>query len=71
MTKFYFFILSELSQVHPKPHAFSQLWKIGNTNTTILWKTGHTKGGHIQEKEGKRRKLRGWIWLMYSLYKNE
>jgi hypothetical protein len=27
-------------------------------------------GGHIQEGEGKRRKLR-WIWLLYSLYKNE
>jgi hypothetical protein len=35
-----------------------------NTNTAVLWKTGHTKGGHIWEGEYKRRKLRRWIWLM-------
>jgi hypothetical protein len=29
------------------------------------------RGGHIREREGKRRKLRRLIWLMYSLYKNE
>jgi hypothetical protein len=29
------------------------------------------RGGNIQEREGKRRKLRILIWLMYSLYKNE
>jgi hypothetical protein len=29
------------------------------------------RGGHIWQKEGKRRKLRRWIWLMYSLYKTE
>jgi hypothetical protein len=23
-----------------------------NTNTAILWKTGHAKGSHIQEREG-------------------
>jgi hypothetical protein len=37
----------------------------------MLWKTGHTKGNHIQEGEGKRRKLRGWMRLMYSLYKTQ
>jgi hypothetical protein len=29
------------------------------------------KGGHRGESEGKRRKLRRCIWLMYSLYENE
>jgi hypothetical protein len=33
------------------------------TNTAILWKSGHTKG------KSKRRKLRKWILLLYSLYK--
>jgi hypothetical protein len=28
------------------------------TNIAILWKTGNAKGGHIQERESKRRKLR-------------
>jgi hypothetical protein len=28
------------------------------------------RGSHTQEREGKRRKLK-WIWLVYSLYKNE
>jgi hypothetical protein len=28
------------------------------------------RGGHIGEREGKR-KLRRCIWLMYTLYKNE
>jgi hypothetical protein len=27
--------------------------------------------GHIREGEGKRRKLRRRIWLMFSLHKNE
>jgi hypothetical protein len=27
----------------------------------MLW------GGHIQEGEGKRRTLKRWIWLMYSV----
>jgi hypothetical protein len=40
-----------------------------NTNTAILWKTDHAKGrSHMRES---KRKLRRWIWLMYSLYKNE
>jgi hypothetical protein len=34
-------------------------------------RTGYTKGGNIKEGEGKRRKLRRRIWLMYFLYKNE
>jgi hypothetical protein len=42
-----------------------------HANTAIVWKTGHAKGVHIQEGEGKSRKLRSWIWLMYSVYKNE
>jgi hypothetical protein len=29
------------------------------------------KGGHRGEREGKRRRLRRWIWLMCFLYKNE
>jgi hypothetical protein len=29
------------------------------------------RGGHTREGEGKRRKLRWWTWLIYSLYKNE
>jgi hypothetical protein len=29
------------------------------------------RGHHIQEGEGKKRKLRRGIWLVYSLYKNE
>jgi hypothetical protein len=29
------------------------------------------RGGHIQEREGKRRKLRRRVWLMFFLYKNE
>jgi hypothetical protein len=27
--------------------------------------------GHIWEREGKRRTLRRWVWLRYSVYKNE
>jgi hypothetical protein len=27
--------------------------------------------GHIQEREGERKKVRRQIWLMYFLYKNE
>jgi hypothetical protein len=29
------------------------------------------RGGQKREREGKRRKLRRWIWLMYFPYKNE
>jgi hypothetical protein len=29
------------------------------------------RGGHIREREGKRRKLRRGIWLIYSLYNDE
>jgi hypothetical protein len=39
-----------------------------NTNVAILWNTGHTKGRSCTEGVGK---LRTWIWLIYSLYKNE
>jgi hypothetical protein len=43
-----------------------------NTNTAILWKTGHGKGRpHMRRGWGKRRKLRWWIWLRYSVYKNK
>jgi hypothetical protein len=38
---------------------------------TTLWKSGYAKGSYIRREEGKRRKLRRWMWLMYSLYKNE
>jgi type IV secretory pathway component VirB8 len=29
------------------------------------------RGDHKQERGGKRRILRRWIWLIYFLYKNE
>jgi hypothetical protein len=67
-------ILSEVSQAQKvkKPHVFSHMW---NTDP-IQMQQYHEKqvtlrGGHIREREGKRRKLRRLIWLMYSLYKNE
>jgi hypothetical protein len=46
-----------------KPKAACFLTYVENrpkTNTLMLWKTGHAKGGHIREGEGKRRKLRKW-----------
>jgi hypothetical protein len=42
-----------------------------NKNTAILLKAGWAKGGHRWDGEGKRRKLKKWMWLMYSLHKNE
>jgi hypothetical protein len=42
-----------------------------DTNTAILWKIGLLRGGHVREKEGKRRELRRWIWLMYFLCKDD
>jgi hypothetical protein len=38
------------------------------TNTAILWNTGHTMG---LSSTGEVGKLRVWIWLVYSLHKNE
>jgi hypothetical protein len=38
-----------------------------NRNTAILWKTDHAKGKSHTREECKRRKLRMWIWLMYSI----
>jgi hypothetical protein len=29
------------------------------------------RGSHYWEREGKKRKLRRQVWLMYFLYKNE
>jgi hypothetical protein len=56
-----------------RPHIFSHMWNKDPIQIqAILWKTGHTKGrSYTREGEGKRRKLTRWIWLMYSLYKNE
>jgi hypothetical protein len=31
----------------------------------------HKDLDHIREREGKRWKLRVYVWLMYSLYKNK
>jgi hypothetical protein len=39
-----------------------------NINVVILWNTGHTKG---RSHMGGVGKLRAWIVLIYSLYKNE
>jgi hypothetical protein len=53
--------LSEVSQDQKDACFLSYMEYRPNTNTTILRKTGHTtghRGGHIQEEEGKRRKLR-------------
>jgi hypothetical protein len=52
-------------------HVFSHMQNIDLINTAILWKQVMLRGGHIWEGEGKRRKLRRWIWFIYSLYKNE
>jgi hypothetical protein len=62
-------ILSEISQVQKaKDHIFLHMWNID----LIQIQAGHTKGRtQRREREGKRRKLRMSIWLMYFLYKNE
>jgi hypothetical protein len=42
-----------------------------NTNTTILWKADHAKGRLYTSEGCKRKRLRRWMWMMYSLYENE
>jgi hypothetical protein len=66
--------LSEANQAQKaKGHVFSL---ICGTEAQYKYKQYYQKqvmlrGGHYQEREGKRQKLRRWIWLMYFLYKNE
>jgi hypothetical protein len=49
-------IFSEVNQVQKaKNHIYPLICGI-NTNTAILWKTGHTKGCHMQERWGRMRK---------------
>jgi hypothetical protein len=58
-------VLSEISQAQAKSHMFSILCRLWpNTNETILWNTGHTKGR-------LKRKPKTWMRLMCSLYRNE
>jgi hypothetical protein len=48
-------ILSEVRCRRPKVIYFlSYVEYRPKTNTAILWKEGHSKGGHIWEGEGKR-----------------
>jgi hypothetical protein len=56
----------------PKAEFFSHMWNVDLIHIQQYHEKQVTRrGGHIQEGEGKRRKLRRWIWLMYSLYKKE
>jgi hypothetical protein len=41
-----------------------KIWQFYEKHVTL-------RGGHKWEGESKRMKLRKWIWLMFSLYKNE
>jgi hypothetical protein len=40
-----------------------------NTNTAILWKTGHAKGGHKREGGGYKKEVKKVI-MVDALYKN-
>jgi hypothetical protein len=42
-----------------------------HTNIAIYEKEVTLMGDHIWKGESKSRKLTSWIWLMYSLYRNE
>jgi hypothetical protein len=53
-------------------HGFTHMWNIDPIQIQKkLWKIGYTKEDHIGVREGKRRKLRRWKWLVYLLHKNE
>jgi hypothetical protein len=67
-------ILSEVSQVQKAKSCIFSLkcWiQTRYKYSKTMKKQAMLRGDHIQEREGKRRKLRRWILLMYSLYKNE
>jgi hypothetical protein len=61
----------QLGSEGQKPHVFSHMWKIDLKQIQQHEKQVMLKGGHTWEEEGKQRKLRRWIQLMYSLYKKE
>jgi hypothetical protein len=66
-------ILFEVSQVQrAKSFMFSVIWNIDLIQIQQCSKKQITlRKVHIWEQYDKRRKLRRWIWLMFSLYKNE
>jgi hypothetical protein len=60
------------------PPALSSYWYQSPQTRPVLFSNKQyyenqapLRGGHSGEREGKRRKLRRWIWLMYFLYKKE
>jgi hypothetical protein len=54
-----------------KLHVFFHMWNIDIIQMQQYCEIlVMSRGDKIWEGEGKRRKLRRWIWLMYSLYKN-
>jgi hypothetical protein len=66
-------ILSEISQVQKvKGCIFSLICGIWTQCKCKQYyeKYFMLRGGHIWERDGKRRKLRRWTWLRYFLYKN-
>jgi hypothetical protein len=59
---------SEGQKLHVLPH----VWTTDLIQTQQCYeKLVMVRGGRVQEGEGKRTKLRSWIWLIHSLYKNE
>jgi hypothetical protein len=52
-------IVSEVSQAQKaKDCMFSSMWEDRPNASNIMKNRSHPRGGHIQEREGKRRKLR-------------
>jgi hypothetical protein len=53
-------------------HVLSHTWHVVPIQIQQNYEKQVTlRGGHLRDREGKRRKLRRWVWLMYLLYKNE
>jgi hypothetical protein len=49
----------------------TEQWKDTQTTKDKNEKQVTLREGQLWEEEGKRRKLRRWLWLMYFLYKIE
>jgi hypothetical protein len=53
------------------PHVLSHMWILDLIQIQHYYeKQVMLRGDHIWEWEGKRRKLRMQIWLIFCLYKN-
>jgi hypothetical protein len=67
-------ILCEVSHAQKtKGHMFSLICGVQNQYKCKQYyeKLVMLMEGHRREREGKRKNLRRWIWLMYFLYKNK